>query len=82
MSITENLIVQVPVQTATRLRAMAQARGLGTEGEIITEALAALYEEQEENFRVAALIEAGFASETWHDATDVRQALKQRFMSQ
>ena len=82
MLITENLVVRVSVQTATRLRAMAQARGLGTEGEIITEALAALYEEQEENFRVAALIEAGFESETWHDATDVRQALKQRFMSQ
>jgi hypothetical protein len=81
MATTEDLVVSLPLGTAVRLRAMARLRGPGSEGDIITEALASLLDQAEEDGRVATLVSAGFESKTWHELEDVRAALKKRYAS-
>jgi Arc/MetJ-type ribon-helix-helix transcriptional regulator len=82
MSSTQDILINMPTQTAEQLEALVQARGVGSAGDIITEALAALSSEAEENGRIAAMVAAGFESETWHEVSDVRAAIKQRYIPQ
>jgi metal-responsive CopG/Arc/MetJ family transcriptional regulator len=81
MSMTEDLVVNLPTQTADRLRALVLVRGPGSEGQIITDALAALIDEAEENQKLKAMISAGFESDVWHEASDVRVSLQHRYQA-
>jgi predicted DNA-binding protein len=81
MSVTQELVINMPTQTAERLKALAKARGAGSEGDIITEALAALANEADENRLIEALVATGFESETWHEVADARALLRQRFQA-
>jgi hypothetical protein len=79
MPMTEDLIVSVPAQTAAWLRQLVQSRGPGSEGQIITEALGALFEEAEDNRKVSSMVAQGFESKMWHEVSDVKVAMRQRY---
>jgi hypothetical protein len=79
MSPTQDVSINVPIQNADRLKAIAQERSARSEDDIITDTVAALSNHAEGNMLIAAIVAKGFESESWLDVACVRATLKQRF---